>query len=65
MSSLHHSQLSALGSAIDDLVHRATDLAQALEADGASDAASALFEVERSLQMAHRSMDRARRALED
>jgi hypothetical protein len=63
MASHHDSQLSALGASIDDLTVRAAALAQSLEADGSGEPAGALFEVERSLQMAARSVERARRAL--
>jgi hypothetical protein len=63
MSIPHDPQLSALGASIEDLVVRAATLAQVLEADGAGEPAAALYEVERSLQMAARSVDRARRAL--
>lgn len=56
-------QLSSLGASIDDLARRAAELAQALEADGASEPAGSLFEVERSLRMATRSLERARRSL--
>lgn len=62
MSSLPDAQLSAIGSAIDDLARRVAALAGELEADDDSDRATALFEVERSLHMAARSIDRARRA---
>lgn len=56
-------QLSSLGASIDDLARRAAELAQALESDGASEPAASLFEVERSLRMAVRSLERARRTL--
>ena len=56
-------QLSALGASLEDLVARAASLAQSLEREGAGEPASALYEVERSLQMAVRSVDRARRVL--
>jgi hypothetical protein len=64
MASLHDSQLSAIASAIADLSERSASLAATLESDGSSEPAAALFEVERALQMAVRSVDRARRALE-
>ena len=56
-------QLSSLGASIEDLARRAAELAQDLEGDGASEPAASLFEVERSLRMAVRSLDRARRTL--
>jgi hypothetical protein len=64
MASTHDAQLSALAATVDELAQRAAGLAAVLEVDGSSDAATALFEVERSLAMASRSVDRARRALE-
>ncbi len=64
MASLHDSQLSAIASAITDLSERAASLAAALDDDGSSEPAAALFEVERALQMAVRSVERARRALD-
>jgi len=63
MASLPSAQLSALASAIDDLGERAARLAGELEQVHEAEAAAALYEVERSLRMANRSMDRARRAL--
>lgn len=62
MPSLPDAQLSAIASAIDDLARRVGELAGELEADDDTEVAAALFEVERSLHMAMRSMDRARRA---
>lgn len=63
MPAAHDAQLSAIAAAIDDLAARSAALADAVEGEGASEASSALFEVERSLQMAGRSVDRARRSL--
>jgi hypothetical protein len=63
MASLPDSQLSALASSIEDLAGRITTLADQLTGEGASESASILFEVERTLQMANRSVNRARRAL--
>lgn len=62
MSTLPDSQLSAIASAIDDLAVRVAELAEELQATHDADRAAALFEVERSLRMANRSLDRARRA---
>lgn len=62
MSTLPDSQLSAIASAIDDLAVRVSRLAEELQGTEDSDRAAALFEVERSLHMANRSIDRARRA---
>jgi hypothetical protein len=64
MAAPHDAQLSALAATVDELAQRAAELAAALEADGSSEPATALFEVERSLAMASRSVDRARRALD-
>jgi hypothetical protein len=62
MASLHDAQLSALSAGIDDLARRAASLAEELQAREA-EAGAAMFEVERSLMMATRSLERARRAL--
>jgi hypothetical protein len=64
MASLHDSQLSAIASAIADLAERSATMAATLEHDGSGEPAAALFEVERALQMAVRSVERARRSLE-
>ena len=63
MASLPDSQLSALASSIEDTSARVALLAEQLTGDGASESAGILFEVERTLQMANRSVNRARRAL--
>lgn len=63
MATLPSAQVSALSAGIDDLVGRVAQLATDLEGSHEAEAASALYEVERSLLMANRSMDRARRAL--
>jgi hypothetical protein len=65
MASLDHSQLSALGATVDDLVDRIVTLADRLGGSGESEAAASLIETERSLRMAGRSLDRARRSLRD
>ena len=46
------------------MVDRVAQMAVALEGEHEAEAAAALYEVERSLLMANRSMDRARRALD-
>ena len=62
MASLDHVQLSSVGDAVHDLAERVARLGE--ELDGTrSDAANALFEAERSLRMAERAVERARRAL--
>jgi len=63
MATLSVAQLSALAAGIDDLSGRVARLAVELEESHEAEAAAALYEVERSLHMANRSMDRARRAL--
>ena len=57
------SQLSAIADQVTDLARRVADTAAELDRDEATDAATALYEVERSLNAATRSLDRARRAL--
>lgn len=64
MASLTSAQLSALASGITDLADRVAGLATELEGEHQAEAAAAMYEVERSLLMANRSMDRARRALD-
>jgi len=57
------SQLSAIADQVTDLARRVAATAAELDRDEATDAATALYEVERSLNAATRSLDRARRAL--
>jgi hypothetical protein len=57
------SQLSAIADQVTELARRVADTAAELDRDEATDAATALYEVERSLNAATRSLDRARRAL--
>jgi hypothetical protein len=64
MASLPDSQLSALASNIEDLSGRVTRLAEELASAHASESATILYEVERTLDMAKRSVDRARRSLQ-
>ena len=56
-------QLSVLSASINDLTAQVSQLAEQLEGDGAPEPAAALFEVERSLEMATRSLGRARQRL--
>jgi hypothetical protein len=63
MASLLDSQLSALAASIDDLSKRVAQLADGLPGQGGEEAATALYEAERSLLMANRAMERARRTL--
>lgn len=63
MATLSSAQVSALSSGIEDLSGRVAQLAVELEESHEAEAAAALYEVERSLHMANRSMDRAKRAL--
>lgn len=64
MASLDHAQLSALASGVDELARRSAELAGALEHGLSSEAATALYEAERSLVMAGRAVERARRSLD-
>lgn len=64
MASLPHSQLSAIGSAIEELAGRCARLASEMEGSGESEAVTALYEAERSLQMAARGVGRAQRSLD-
>lgn len=63
MASLDTAQLSALASSVDDTIIRVAELGERLDDGATSDAANALFEAERSLKMARRSLERAGRAL--
>lgn len=55
--------MSALASSIEDISGRVAALAEELSGEHASESASILYEVERTLDMATRSVNRARRAL--
>jgi hypothetical protein len=63
MASLDHAQLSAIAATVEDSSTRVAELAERLHDGNTSEAASALYEAERSLQMAGRALDRARRHL--
>lgn len=63
MASLPAAQLSAIAASVDDLAGRCAELATRVEADGDSEATTALYEAERSLLVAGRSLERARRSL--
>ena len=63
MSSSARAQLSSLAASVEEVVARVVALADELDQGATSDAANALYEAERSLQMAHRAIDRARGAL--
>ncbi len=57
-------ELSSLSSTLDELTTRLVGLAESLAGDATTqDASHALFEVERSLRVARRAMDRAAAAL--
>lgn len=61
MSSLEHARVASLVSSVDDQLTEIGQLAERLS-DARADAevaVSALYEAERSLQMARRSLDRA------
>lgn len=64
MASLDHTQLSALAAGVDDLAHRAAELAESLDQGPTAEAAVAMYEAERSLAMAARAVERARRTLD-
>jgi hypothetical protein len=61
---LDQARLSSLASAVDDLASLAGELAASLEGGPDGDAAVALYEAERSLNMAGRAVERARRSVE-
>ena len=54
--SLDVAQLSSLSTALDDLTHRITTLADDYQSSPRADVAADLFEVERSLQAAGRRL---------
>lgn len=60
---LDHARISSLASAVDELSSLAGDLAAALEGGRTAEAAVALFEAERSLKMAGRAVERAKRVV--
>lgn len=61
--SLHHARVSSLASAVEELSTLAGDLASALEGGATGEASVALYEAERSLNMAVRAVERAKRSL--
>jgi len=63
MGSLDHAKLSAMAAGVEDLARRSGELAAELEGGRTAEAAVALFEAERSLVMAGRAVERARRVL--
>ena len=63
MASLESAQLSALGSAVEDLTRQSAELAERLEGPSTGEASMAMYEAERSLRMAARAVERARRSL--
>ena len=65
MSDAGQAQLSVLGAQIDELAQRAALMAEALDAPNTAEACTALFEAERSLVMAGRAVERARRSTVD
>lgn len=56
-------QLSAITSTLEDVTGRVTQLAKGLDSEETEIAAAALFEVERNLRAARRSLIRATRDL--
>ncbi len=64
MTSSDRAELSALATAIGDLSARVAEMAERFQSnDDRTDAATALFEAERSLHMGLRHVDRAVRAI--
>ena len=51
-------QLSSVATALDELTQRITDMAESLSGSERDDIATTLFEVERALRSAGRSLDR-------
>lgn len=64
MASLDQAQLSSLADGVDDLAQRLSVMADDLVGGPSNDAAGALFEAERSLRMATRAIERARRTVD-
>ncbi|MCU1452532.1 MAG: hypothetical protein JWN46_678 [Acidimicrobiales bacterium] len=56
-------ELSAIAEGVGDLAGRVAALADRFDANDSGDTAASLYEVERGLLMAARSLDRARRGL--
>jgi len=56
-------ELSSIGTAVNDLLGRVTEMAERYHAIERGDVANNLFEVERSLRTAERRLQRARKAL--
>ena len=54
-------QLSVLGSQIEELAQRSGAMVEQLDGPDTAEVATALFEAERSLAMAARAVERARR----
>ena len=65
MASLDLARLASLVANVDETVTGVAELGEHLDADGRSDAANALFEAERALKMASRSLARARMSMGD
>jgi len=65
MASLDHTRVAALASTVDDHAGRAAELAEQLAAGGDDTVAAVLYEAERSLRMASRTLERAVAALRD
>ncbi len=64
MAQLADAQLSAIAAGVDDTIARVAELAQDLSERHEADAATALYEAERSLAVAGRALARARASLE-
>lgn len=61
---LDHARISSLATAVDDLAALAGQMAAALEGGATGEASVALYEAERSLNMAGRAVERARRSID-
>lgn len=59
MASLDHARIASLVTSVDEHIDQISELAERLATDGDDDIAAALFEAERSLQMAARALERA------
>lgn len=62
---LESARLSSLAAGVDELSRRAGELASEFDGGLNAEAAVALYEAERSLAMASRAVDRARRIVDD
>lgn len=59
MASLEHARIASLVSSVGEHITEVAELAEALTGSEKESTAAALYEAERSLEMARRSLDRA------